>query len=38
MQRLGFTPRGETHWHGYDVLWYALDRSAVSAASCRATR
>ena len=26
MERLGFTHRGATHWHGYDVIWYALDR------------
>jgi RimJ/RimL family protein N-acetyltransferase len=26
MERLGFTQRGETHWHHYDVVWYALDR------------
>jgi RimJ/RimL family protein N-acetyltransferase len=26
MERLGLTERGETHWHGYEVLWYALDR------------
>jgi [ribosomal protein S5]-alanine N-acetyltransferase len=26
MERLGFTHRGETHWHGYDTVWYALDR------------
>ena len=26
MERLGFTRRGETHWHGYDTVWYALDR------------
>jgi RimJ/RimL family protein N-acetyltransferase len=26
MVRLGLTLRGETHWHGYDVIWYALDR------------
>jgi ribosomal-protein-alanine N-acetyltransferase len=27
MERLGLTYRGETHWHGYDVVWYAVDRS-----------
>jgi RimJ/RimL family protein N-acetyltransferase len=26
MERLGLTLRGETHWHEYDVIWYALDR------------
>lgn len=26
MRRLGFDRRGETHWHGYDVLWFALER------------
>lgn len=26
MERLGLTRRGETHWHGHDVIWYALDR------------
>jgi ribosomal-protein-alanine N-acetyltransferase len=26
MGRLGFTHRGQTHWHGYDTVWYALDR------------
>jgi RimJ/RimL family protein N-acetyltransferase len=26
MERLGFTNRGEAHWHGHDVVWYALDR------------
>jgi RimJ/RimL family protein N-acetyltransferase len=26
MERLGFTHRGEAHWHGYDTVWYALDR------------
>ena len=26
MARLGLTYRGEAHWHGYDVVWYALDR------------
>lgn len=26
MERLGFTHRGETHWHGYDTVWCALDR------------
>ena len=28
MERLGFDHRGEAHWHGYDVVWYALDRSS----------
>jgi RimJ/RimL family protein N-acetyltransferase len=26
MERLGLTLRGATHWHGIDVVWYALDR------------
>jgi RimJ/RimL family protein N-acetyltransferase len=26
MERLGLSLRGETHWHGHDVVWYALDR------------
>lgn len=26
MERLGLTYRGETRWHGHDVVWYALDR------------
>lgn len=26
MERLGFMHRGEAHWHGYDLVWYALDR------------
>jgi RimJ/RimL family protein N-acetyltransferase len=26
MERLGPTFRGETRWHGHDVVWYALDR------------
>jgi ribosomal-protein-alanine N-acetyltransferase len=26
MERLGFTHYGEAHWHGYDTVWYALDR------------
>ena len=26
MERLGMTERGATHWHGHDVIWYALDR------------
>jgi RimJ/RimL family protein N-acetyltransferase len=26
MERLAFTLRGDTHWHRYDVVWYALDR------------
>jgi RimJ/RimL family protein N-acetyltransferase len=26
MERLGLTLRGETHWHGHAVVWYALDR------------
>ncbi len=26
MARLGLVHRGEARWHGYDVVWYALDR------------
>ena len=26
MERLGLIRRGETQWHGHDVVWYALDR------------
>jgi RimJ/RimL family protein N-acetyltransferase len=26
MDRLGLTLRGTTFWHGYDQVWYALDR------------
>jgi ribosomal-protein-alanine N-acetyltransferase len=26
MARLGFTERGTAFWHGYDMLWHALDR------------
>jgi RimJ/RimL family protein N-acetyltransferase len=26
MERLGLTYRGTAHWHGWDVVWYALDR------------
>jgi RimJ/RimL family protein N-acetyltransferase len=26
MERLGFAHRGEARWHGYDTVWYALDR------------
>jgi RimJ/RimL family protein N-acetyltransferase len=26
MQRLGLTQRGTAFWHGFDVVWYALDR------------
>jgi RimJ/RimL family protein N-acetyltransferase len=28
MERLGLVRRGETRWHGSDMVWYALDRSA----------
>jgi RimJ/RimL family protein N-acetyltransferase len=27
MNRCGLTLRGTAHWHGYDVVWYALDRA-----------
>jgi RimJ/RimL family protein N-acetyltransferase len=30
MERLGLTYRGDTHWHGHDVLWYAIDRGVDS--------
>jgi RimJ/RimL family protein N-acetyltransferase len=26
MEKLGLTFRGETHWHGFDVVWYAVER------------
>ena len=26
MERLGLMHRGAAHWHGHDVVWYALDR------------
>ena len=26
MERLGLTYRGTAFWHGYDVVWYAIDR------------
>jgi RimJ/RimL family protein N-acetyltransferase len=26
MERLGLTHRGATRWHGFGVLWYAIDR------------
>lgn len=26
MRRLGLTPRGETRWHGHDVVWFGVDR------------
>jgi RimJ/RimL family protein N-acetyltransferase len=26
MARLGFAERGATFWHGYEILWHALDR------------
>jgi RimJ/RimL family protein N-acetyltransferase len=26
MERLGLTIRGETHWRGHEVVWYALER------------
>ena len=26
MRRLGLTYRGETHWRGHDVVWFAVDR------------
>ena len=26
MARLGFTLRGTAFWHGYEILWHALDR------------
>lgn len=30
MRRLGMTYRGATHWHGYDVVWHAIDRAVDS--------
>jgi RimJ/RimL family protein N-acetyltransferase len=26
MEKLGLSLRGETNWHGHDVVWYAVDR------------
>jgi ribosomal-protein-alanine N-acetyltransferase len=26
MEKAGLTYRGETHWRGYDVVWYVIDR------------
>ena len=26
MERLGLTYRGTAFWHGFDVVWYAVDR------------
>jgi ribosomal-protein-alanine N-acetyltransferase len=26
MERLGLTYRGTAHWHGYGVVWYAVER------------
>ena len=28
MEKAGLTYRGETHWRGQDVIWYAIDREA----------
>ena len=33
MERLGLTYRGEATWHGDDVVWYAIERTAISNAS-----
>jgi hypothetical protein len=27
MERLGLVHIGQTHWRGYDQVWYALDLS-----------
>jgi RimJ/RimL family protein N-acetyltransferase len=27
MERLGFAKGGTAWWHGYDIVWYALDRA-----------
>jgi hypothetical protein len=29
MERLGLTLRGTTFWHGYDQVWYAIDRDGA---------
>jgi RimJ/RimL family protein N-acetyltransferase len=29
MKRLGLTLRGATFWHGYDQVWYAIDRDGA---------
>ncbi len=31
MERLGLSFRGETHWHGFDVVWYAIGREEARA-------
>ena len=31
MEKAGLTYRGETRWHGHDVVWYAIDRDAWEA-------
>lgn len=32
MEKCGLTFRGETHWKGLDVVWYAIDRGGWKAA------
>ena len=31
MERLGLTLRGQTVWRGYDIVWYAVDRSTSAS-------
>jgi ribosomal-protein-alanine N-acetyltransferase len=31
MEKTGLTFRGETHWRGFDVVWYAIDRQGWEA-------
>jgi RimJ/RimL family protein N-acetyltransferase len=33
MERLGLTRRGESHWHGHRVVWYAIGRGDAAARS-----
>jgi RimJ/RimL family protein N-acetyltransferase len=30
MERLGLTYRGTAHWHGLDVVWYAVERDPAA--------
>jgi RimJ/RimL family protein N-acetyltransferase len=39
MRRLGLAKGGEgVPWHGHEIVWHYIDRSASAAASCSATR
>ena len=33
MEKAGLTPRGETRWRGFDVVWYAIDRRGSGRAA-----